>query len=194
MKYKQYNDYELIYMVRENETVSDVLFKKYEPILRNISKQYYQDYKYYGYDYDDFLQEAYVLFNKALVNYNEERNNLFYSFVVLCVNRGMLTFCKRISNSNKNIASFYCFDINEKEIPDSTNDIDNLLVEYDFRKNLKEIIYNMSMDYGAVLELKINGFNYREIAILLDVSDSTIEYRSKKIRRIIGDKYCKKAN
>lgn len=194
MKYKQYNDYELIYMVRENEMASDILFKKYEPILRNISEQYYQSYKYYGYDYDDFLQEAYVLFNKALVNYDEEKNNLFYSFVVLCVRRGMLTFCKRISNSNKNIASFYYIDVNENEIPDSKNDIDNLLIEYDFEFFLKKELYSMPIDYSSVFELKMNGFNYREIAILLDVSDGTIEYRSKKIRKIVGDKYCKKAN
>ena len=59
MDYKKYNDYELIYMVRENSTDSkDILREKYQPVLKSIAKEFYKSFKYYGYEYEDFLQEA----------------------------------------------------------------------------------------------------------------------------------------
>ena len=44
MNYKQ-NDYELIYMVRENDEVSqDLLYEKYLPIIKNLASEFYQKY------------------------------------------------------------------------------------------------------------------------------------------------------
>ena len=43
MKYKQYNDYELIYMVRENDDSSrDILYQKYIPIIHHLANNFYQ--------------------------------------------------------------------------------------------------------------------------------------------------------
>ena len=51
MNYKNYNDYELISMVRENDEFSYYsLFEKYKPIVKNISKEFYDRYSDYGYD------------------------------------------------------------------------------------------------------------------------------------------------
>ena len=39
MDYKDYNDYELIYMVRENDDSSyDILFQKYIPIIKRMEQ------------------------------------------------------------------------------------------------------------------------------------------------------------
>ena len=52
MDYKKYNDYELVYMVRENDDISqDILFKKYDPILRKIAGEYHSKFKSNGYEY-----------------------------------------------------------------------------------------------------------------------------------------------
>ena len=46
MKYKNYNDYELIYMVKENDDFSyDALYKKYMPIIKSIAYDFYIKYK-----------------------------------------------------------------------------------------------------------------------------------------------------
>ena len=71
MNYKNYNDYELIYMVREKDDYSeDILLKKYLPVIKSISSEYYLKYKNYCCEYDDFLQEAMIGFQKALVSYD----------------------------------------------------------------------------------------------------------------------------
>lgn len=184
MEYKKYNDYELIYMVRENEMYKSILYKKYAPILKKLSREYYQQYQYYGYEYEDFLQEANMLFEKALIHYDDSRDSMFYSFVILCVKRGLLTFCRNISRK-KNLASFYFIDIDECEIADSRSDINNILNEYNYNMLVKQAILNMKIEYSTILELKVNGFSYSEISTLLDVSISTVEYRIRRIRKEI---------
>ena len=55
MDYKKYNDYELIYMVHENDEVStNLLLKKYYPIIFKLSHEYYNKYYCSGYELDDF--------------------------------------------------------------------------------------------------------------------------------------------
>ena len=105
MDYKKYNDYELVYHVRESDDDSkDVLFQKYEPILHKLAHEFYLKFSEYGYDYDDFYQEALISFYRSLSSYNEEKHSLFYSFVVLCVKRGLMSFCRNISTGCKNIS------------------------------------------------------------------------------------------
>lgn len=42
MNYKKYNDYELIYMIRENDDSSqNILFEKYQPIIRKFANDFY---------------------------------------------------------------------------------------------------------------------------------------------------------
>ena len=72
MNYNNYNDYELIYRVQENDELSgDILFRKYLPIIRNIAREYYNRYPVSGYDYDDYFQEGAIAFQKALTSYND---------------------------------------------------------------------------------------------------------------------------
>ena len=45
MNYKKYNDYELIYMIRENDNDSyDILYNKYLPVMKSIAFNYYNKY------------------------------------------------------------------------------------------------------------------------------------------------------
>lgn len=188
MEYKKYNDYELIDMVRENDFFSkDILYKKYQPVLGSISQDFYSRFKDYGYEYEDFLQEANILFEKALINYKDNQNCLFYTFVVICVKRGLMSFCRNISNTKLKI---YYLNFDELNIKDEVNNISLFSDEYDGKRNVMEIINILPVEYSSILELKMNGFNFREIATLLDVPCSTVQYRIRKIRKEINKYYC----
>ena len=114
MSYKKYNDYELISMIRENDEDSyNLLFQKYSPIIRKIAFDYYRSYSSYGYDLDDFIQEGYVAFQKSLNKYNEKKDVLFYTFVVLCIHRNLISFCNCISNDKKNISDYYLVSLDD---------------------------------------------------------------------------------
>ena len=46
MNYKSFNDYELIYMIRESDESSrNILYEKYMPVISSISSDYYLKYK-----------------------------------------------------------------------------------------------------------------------------------------------------
>ena len=93
MVYKDINDYYLIDMICENdETSYNVLFNKYRPLVRKIASKFYSNYCNYEYDFDDFIQEGYIGFYKALKKYDVNKNVLFYTFVSLCVSRQLISF------------------------------------------------------------------------------------------------------
>ena len=64
-----------------------------------------------------------------------------------------------------------------------------MLEECDINRIILETILELPLEDSSILELKFNGFNYREISVLLDIPGSTVEYRIRRIRREIG-KYC----
>ena len=145
MNYKQ-NDYELIYMVRENDEVSqDLLYEKYLPIIKNLASEFYQKYNSYGYDFDDFFQEALIAFQKSIINFNEEKETLFYTFTVLCIRRALLSFCRNISNKTKNVSNNNYVSIEEYDniFLDQKADIEMISNDYEIEKILKELIISL---------------------------------------------------
>ena len=148
-------------------------------------------YKYYGYEYADFLQEANFIFEKTLIKYDESKNCLFYTFINLCLRRGLITFCRSISNEAKNKALIYYEDIDQCKIADPKSDINTFLKDRSINDIVLESILKLPMEYSSILELRFNGFNYREISVLLDIPRTTVEYRTRKIKDKVKKYYCK---
>ena len=195
MDYKKYNDDELIYMVKENyEDSANILFKKYYPIIHSLSYEYYSKYNGYSYELDDFYQEALSAFYKALHNYNNSKNVLFYTFVVVCIRRALASFGRIVYNDNNKTSN-----INVEKLEGCIEDSrENPLLRDSYRgleNIIKKVIFSLSLEAGAILELKINGFTYKEISELLDIPISSVEFKSRRARRLLRDKvkayYCK---
>lgn len=185
MNYKQ-NDYELIYMVRENDEGSqDILYEKYLPVVKSIANEFYQKYGSYGYDYDDFVQEALIAFQKSIISYNENKNTLFYTFTTLCIKRTLMTFCRNITRIKNNFNNNNYIPIEEYEevLLDKSSDIDLITNEKYISEISKNVILNLAFDVGCIFELRLNGFIYREIGIILDLPISTIEYKVRIARK-----------
>ena len=191
MNYKNYNDYELIYMVRENNDTYDLLFEKYNPIIRKLSYEYYNKFKDYGYDYEDFLQEGNIAFQRAIIKYDDEKDSLFYTFVIVCIRRSLITFCRNISNGRKNIANTFYVDYEDCIAEDIREDISSIFNEKEICILLNDAIWELDIDRSSIFELKLNGFSYREIGELLDIPASTVEYRYRKVRNYLKKIICK---
>ena len=51
MDYKKFNDYEILYMIKENDEYSrNLIFNKYLPIVKNIASKYYNMLVYLLFD------------------------------------------------------------------------------------------------------------------------------------------------
>lgn len=195
MDYKKYNDNELIYMVQENDEYStSILLEKYTPIIFKLSNEYYKKYNGCIYEMDDFYQEALVSFYKALYTYDNTKNVLFYTYVIICIKRALSSFGRLVLNSknkddNVDITELeYCIeDVLENPITrESYKELENII---------KDVIFSLSLEAGAIIELKINGFTYKEISKLLDIPISSVEFKSRRARKLLRNKvnayYCK---
>ena len=183
MNYKNYNDYELISMVRENDEFSYYsLFEKYKPIVKNISKEFYDRYSDYGYDYDDFIQEGYVGFQNALNKYDSSKGALFYTFVELCIRRRLLSFTKNITIQKRNISNKYFVSLDDLDVGDNSVSLNDELDYEDTMNTIKDVLYSLDLKYTAPFELKMNNFSLKEISILLEVSINSVSYRVNLVR------------
>ena len=183
MNDKNYNDYELISMVRENDEFSYYsLFEKYKPIVKNISKEFYDRYSDYGYDYDDFIQEGYVGFQNALNKYDSSKGALFYTFVELCIRRRLLSFTKNITLPKRNISNKYFVSLDDLDVRDNSVSLNDELDYEDTMNTIKDVLYSLDLKYTAPFELKMNNFSLKEISILLEVSINSVSYRVNLVR------------
>ena len=87
MDYRNLNDYELVYQVRENnEEAYNLLIRKYSNLVNMMAKKILKKYKYLGLEYDDLYQEGMMGIIKALNDYNGN-DTLFYTYASLCAKR-----------------------------------------------------------------------------------------------------------
>ncbi|MDE5977425.1 MAG: sigma-70 family RNA polymerase sigma factor [Turicibacter sp.] len=92
----EYNDYELVYLVREqNEAALDILIQKYSPIIRKIASSYYG----VGFDHDDFFQEGRMAFIKSIDTFDETATASFYSYSMTCVRNRLMTVYRKAKRS-----------------------------------------------------------------------------------------------
>jgi len=191
MDYKLYNDYELIEHIRENDESSEsLMLLKYQKVLHNLVHEFYDCYSNYGY-----YQEAMIAYYHAIAIFDEKKDTLFYTFMILCVRRRLSSFCRNISRGDTKISSSYLEDCNECVIEDVESNISTIMKKKEIFSIIQNVLVEFPIEISSILELHINGFTYREIAKLLDIPVSTVEFKSRKARHFLISKlknyYCK---
>lgn len=188
MDYKELNDYEVVYMVRENDDEArEVIFDKYIPIVKKIASNHLKYGKSVGVDFDDLVQEGLIALNKAIDKYNDLEGCLFYTFACVCVERRILTYCRCMGNFkhyslNSALSEEFLYSLSDERTPEAY--YDEICLEKDFIrfKNL------FDFDESCIFELRYNGFSYKEISRLLDVPIHSIDGILYKIRKILRNK------
>ena len=181
MKYQDINDYELVYMVKENDdSALEKIFEKYKPVINKLTLKYFKIYKKIGISKDDIIQEARIGLMNALNTFNENQN-LFYSYAYVCMERQLINYCRSYDNK-KNYAINYSLNLNNnyKDIVINAESIDKNIISNEL---FFECMRNLKFEHSIVFELKYNGFTYKEIAELLDLPISTVSGRMTSIRK-----------
>jgi RNA polymerase sigma factor (sigma-70 family) len=196
MGYNKYNDYELLYMVRENDDdCKSLLIEKYIPIMKSISFDFYKRFSDYGCDFDDFYIEAQLAFQRAIANFSEDKNILFYTFACVCIENSLKTFCRNLTCKKNGVLNSDTVDITELQIPDLKADIASFVNTSEIEEIVRKTIFNISLEDSSVLELKYNGFCFKDISILLDCPISSVQFRfrrlSKSLRHKLSEYYYK---
>ena len=125
--------------------------------------------------------------------YDSSKKVLFYTYASAAIRRKMGNLI-RIASANKHIA------LNESISLDKsiTEDDANLFLFVEDKKSLKpleeleykelcsafkNVLYGLSMNGAAVLELKLNGFKVTEIADLLSINKASVTNLLARIRK-----------
>ena len=196
--YKNLNDYEQLYLVCENdEYAKEKIFNKYKPIIVSIAKKYltYSNNRFY---LDDLIQEGYIGLNRAISSFDDKENVLFYTFSIVCIERQIKSYYRQFKTlKNYHFYNSYSLDmeIDDMTLSDIVEDKSILNSPTLFLDNscLEEELINFkhSLDFrtSLVFELRYNGFKYREIADLLDISigivDSSIHNCKERLKKFL---------
>ena len=99
--YKDMNDYEILYMVSDNEEENfDVLVHKYKPLIYKIIKEYSKFFKKFGYELEDLMQLGYITLYNVSRKYNVFDHSFFYSYFKKAL-QNMIVTNIRINTSSK---------------------------------------------------------------------------------------------
>lgn len=179
-----YNDYELVYLVKEeSEEAVSLIMDKYEPIIKSMASYYIRnnDAKL---DYDDLLQEGRLGLLQAIRSFDEDKNVLFYTFAILCIKGKMLNHIK-YSKCIKNYPLY-----NSCEFDDTMLNPNNLIYKIDDELNFRyleekmiDFKNNLNFSDALIFELKLNAFSYNEISTLLDIDKKKVDNRLLYIRK-----------
>lgn len=93
--YYQANDNELIYLIKEGNSLAyRALYKKYEHLIYKIYKNNFEGQ---GIVASDFMQEGFMCLEKAIWTYQERYNCTFFSYFITILRRNSFRHLKKSS-------------------------------------------------------------------------------------------------
>ena len=193
MNYTNYNDYELLYLLKEDDSVQEILFQKYKPLISKISYKLYNNMTYLGLDINDLIQEGRLGLNLAIDSFVDYKDTSFYTYAKTCIERKIISIVVGARRQKHKILneslSLECDnEINntfnfQKNLEDNSYNPENILLDSETQEELIKEMYSHLTNFEIqVAELKINGFDYREIAEILDKDIKSIDNALQRIR------------
>ncbi|MGN1357888.1 MAG: sigma-70 family RNA polymerase sigma factor [Bacilli bacterium] len=187
----EYNDYELVSLAQEgNEEAIDIIYKKYKPIIVKKSKNAILYASHHGIDINDIMQEGYIGLDEAIKGFSQDDKATFYTFANLCIDREIVNYLRKTTRGkNKLLNEAVAIDEGLENVISDEMDIESSFILKDNEKKFMiEIYEELTKFEKEVFDLKIKGYNFEEIANILDRDVKSIyntfhriKQKSKKI-------------
>lgn len=197
MRYKDYNDYELLSFINEaDETANEILFEKYKPLIVNTATKMINYCKGTSLEINDLIQEGMLGLNIAINRFNNNKEASFYTYAKKCIETKMISMVvasRRLKHKilNDSISLEYSNEdgqtINiEKFLSDDKSNPEEQILNDEQETELIDRINEMLTDFEQqVFTLKNNGFDYKEISEILDKDIKSIDNALQRIRHKI---------
>lgn len=188
-EYQDFTDEQLIVMLRGgDDKIMDFLMEKYKYLVRRKSHALFL----LGGDTDDLIQEGMIRLFKAVRDYDESQSS-FYHFAELCISRQIYTAIEAATRKKHGPLNSYVSLSHGPEDPEELPINENLTVRnrdpeqiFIDRENvdlfLKKINEHLSRMERQVLDLYLEGMNYRQIAREMDKPEKSIDNALQRIR------------
>lgn len=193
-KYKDENDYELLYLVSENnDDAKDIFFKKYDNLIRMKAAKYTSFVSSKGFDFNDLFQEGRLGLTQAINDYKNQSNVQFYTFANLCIERQIASFLRNIArDKHKLLNDSISLDsttnsigrpLTELILDDKNIDPEVSFIEIEEKQELfSKIDKVLSNSERDVFNLRVQGFTYKEISQLLNITEKAVERTMGRIK------------
>lgn len=194
MRYKDYNDYELLSFISEaDENANEILFEKYRPLIVSLATKMINYCRGTSLEISDLIQEGMLGLNIAINKFDENKETSFYTYAKKCIESKMISLVvssRRLKHKilNDSVSIEYSSDtgeiINLENLlsDEKANPEEQLLSEEQERELIGKVKELLTDFEEQVFELKINGFNYKEIGELLDRDAKSIDNALQRIR------------
>lgn len=168
------NDYELIYLIGENNEVAlNLLYEKYKPFVYMKIRTFHIFKEYI----DDFYAEGLMCIHKAIGMYDETRGSSFYSFLDIVVTRRFLRLYSEIVK----------YDIPTKDLDLRLDDTSSLYyVSNSYFDDGLELM-NDKMREMVFKELYLYGLAPRDIAHKYNIDIKKIYNMIQKIKKDLSE-------
>ncbi len=192
-------NYLLMLSLEKCDDALEELYRSFEVTIRCKAFKYRSYGHKFGLDIDDLVQEGYIGFSQAIVDYSGHQKAAFRTFANICVEREIQNAvasaarkkhcCLNESvsiNSENRQGIEYIELIKSHQVSAETMVFDKICEEKDFVRIL-ELLTKLE---EKVFILKYNGYEYREIASILyldaKVVDNALQRIKKKVRKILS--------
>lgn len=179
--YNKENDNELIYLVSEsNEDAKELIYEKYRPIIEMKAKKYVKFVVSKGYDMNDLIQEGMIGLTQAINDFKEQKNVQFQTFANLCIDRKIFSFIRNITRDKHRL-------LNESISIDENNiNPEEIFIERETKYELfNKIDEKLSKSEKEVFDLRMQGFSYKEISELLNITSKAVDGTLSRIKNKI---------
>ena len=189
--YENLNDYELLDQVADNEFATETLFEKYKPLIYGIAKKAYYTRQNTGLEMNDLIQEGMIGFSIAINTFDDQKKTTFFTYARTCIMRRVnstIVAANRLKHQilNESIS----VEILDSEtntdnqiLSDTKNNPESLLIENENVQEIKKIIDSELTEFEKkVCDLKTSGYDYKEIAEILNKTPKSIDNAFSRIK------------
>lgn len=178
MKYEN-NDYELIYLIKEeNEVALDIMFKKYEPLIRKIAGHYFYLFEN-KMSLEELIQEFRISLYQALISYKTSSDIMFYTYFLYILKSKINELYKYYHRKKRNFATL---ELEENSIVNYDEPL-KLTMTNEFVDMLIKFKNDIDFKDANILEMRFNNFSYKEISLFLEIPIKEVDNRIQKIRK-----------
>ncbi|MDY3796463.1 MAG: sigma-70 family RNA polymerase sigma factor [Agathobacter sp.] len=190
--YEEYTDEELVDRLHQGENeIMDYILEKYKPLVRKQTNALFL----IGGENEDLIQEGMIGLFKAIRDYDDTKEATFFYFAQLCIKR-QLASALEASNRKKHIPlnNYVSFSSEENDngtaleatISQGVESPEQMVLEQEKVIEFKEQIRaKLSKMEKEVLNLYLEGYNYTQIAKIMEKTPKSIDNALQRIRQKI---------
>lgn len=184
---------ELVYMYQQNKNIVISEYVKYnKPLIYYLIMLVNKDQQYSNYN-DDFFQLALIRLYVAFENYSYTFKVKFTTYYSVLLRNGLLDYIRTLNRTSKYMDYLYTrgsyLEVEDLSCDYSVNNLSIALEEKVlFMTTLEMDFEQLDEEEKAVISLWIHGYNYCEIADIMDITSKTAAKIVKKIRLKLANK------